>query len=210
MAPRKSNSKGKDKDPSERVTINNLPPEIISLIVENVELIVAQDQRRPPDRLAGLAEDLGMGFDDMLGQGPAAFLAMMGGLMGAAGAGPAAPAPPPPAPPVANNANARPPTAPLNPGAQPFTFGARPPATATTAPPATVPGATAAPGAFTFGAPAPVNLGFNLTLPPFAPATGGAPGATPAPGQRNESDDDMPALERESTRAVFECSGGGS
>lgn len=167
------------------ITINDLPPEIISQIVEQVDLIT-QGDRRAAELLRHL--DGGNGnLNDIMAQGPAAFTEMLRGLMGAAiggggggggrmggaagagagaGAGGAAAAPG-----AAGQANQGPPNAQRNPPP--------PPAAAAPVPPI-------------FGAPAAAQLGFNFNLPPFSP-----PGAAAAglPTNGTPSDDEMPALE---------------
>lgn len=169
--------------PRSSVTINDLPPEIISQIVEQVDLI-AQAERRSLELLARL--DGGNGdLEDIMAQGPEAFTEMLRGLMGAAigggggrmggaaGAGVGGPAA---APGAAGQVNRGPFNAQHNPPPAPAAPAPAPAPTPTSAPPV-------------FGASGVAQLGFDFSLPPFSPpprANAGLP---------TNSDEEMPALE---------------
>lgn len=209
-----------------RVTLQDLPPELLANIVDVVEQLHAEATERLAAGLAGVPGGLGGAEDDDPIMGPGAlWAAALGGLMGAVGGGPqaaggapaagvpgAAPAPPAaqqpaganPPPLAAANTNTNTSAAPpLNPTAPVFRFGAAPAPTPATSIGQAPPVAAPALGSFTFGAPANTTpaagqganpttspLGFNFSLPPFAPAPA-------ANNSGNLSDDEMPPLESE-------------
>lgn len=221
-----------------KVTLQDLPPELLANIVDLVEQMHVETTERLAAGLAGVPGLGEAGDDDAMG--PGALWAALGGLMGAvAGGGPqgagaqaagGVPGAPPaataqqpaganPVPPAANananataNANAGPP---LNPAAPAFTFGSPAAPTATTslgqAPPVLAPPA----GSFTFGAPATTTpaagQGANPSNSPLSFNFDLPPFAPPSGitgNSRNLSDDEMSPLESECSLLQPSCTMG--